>query len=31
MLNQPYTVVITPNISGYPSGMTLKHKIVATK
>jgi hypothetical protein len=30
-LNQPYTIVITPNIAGYPSGMTLKHKIVATK
>jgi hypothetical protein len=30
-LNQPYTIVITPNIAGYPSGMTLKHKITATK
>jgi hypothetical protein len=31
MLNQPYTIIITPNVAGYPSGMTLRHKIVATK
>ena len=30
-LNQAYTIVITPNAAGYPSGMTLRHKIVATK
>ena len=31
MLNQAYTIVITPNAAGYPSGMTLRHKIVASK
>jgi hypothetical protein len=30
-LNTPYTVIITPNIGGYPSSMTLRHKIIATK
>ncbi len=30
-LNTAYTVIITPNIDGYPSSMTLRHKIIATK
>jgi hypothetical protein len=30
-LNQAWTVVITPNIPGYASTLTLRHKIIATK
>jgi hypothetical protein len=30
-LNTAYTVIITPNIGGYPSSMTLRHKIIAMR
>jgi hypothetical protein len=30
-LNTAYTIIITPNAAGYPSSMTLRHKIIATK
>ena len=30
-LNQAWTVIITPNIPGYASTLTLRHKIIATK